>query len=76
MGAFVKKLFYSLSLKQRIGFNFVVFILFGLTATDGIAYWIASKEIQRNALKTSQDTVSQSAQIVNERLKNASLYEL
>lgn len=69
-GAFVKKLYYSLSLKHRIWLTFVVLIMFGLTATGGIAYWIASKEIQRNALKTSQDTVNQSAQIVNERLKN------
>jgi len=69
-GAFVKKLFYSLSLKHRIWLTFVVLIMCGLTATGGIAYWIASKEIQRNALKTSQDTVNQSAQIVNERLKN------
>ncbi|MGO4345891.1 sensor histidine kinase [Paenibacillus sp. MCAF9] len=69
-GTFVKKLYYSLSLKHRIWLTFVVLIMFGLTATGGIAYWIASKEIQRNALKTSQDTVNQSAQIVNERLKN------
>ncbi|WP_083682427.1 sensor histidine kinase [Paenibacillus sp. FSL A5-0031] len=68
--AFVKKIYYSLSLKHRIWLTFVVLIMFGLTATGGIAYWIASKEIQRNALKTSQDTVNQSAQIVNERLKN------
>ncbi|RTE06835.1 cache domain-containing sensor histidine kinase [Paenibacillus whitsoniae] len=61
---------HSLSLKRRIWFTFVVLITVGLMATGSIAYLIASKEIQRNALQTSQDTVNQSAQIVNERLKN------
>jgi two-component system sensor histidine kinase YesM len=66
----IQKLFYSLSLKHRIWLAFVILIMFGITATGSIAYLIASKEIQSNALKSSQDTVNQSAQIVNERLKN------
>lgn len=62
--------FHSFSLKQRIWLTFVVLITLGLMATGSIAYLIASKEIQRNALQSSQDTVNQSSQIVNERLKN------
>ncbi|KRE40734.1 sensor histidine kinase [Paenibacillus sp. Soil724D2] len=66
----IQKIFHSFSLKQRIWLTFVVLITLGLMATGSIAYLIASKEIQRNALQSSQDTVNQSAQIVNERLKN------
>ncbi|NQX68714.1 sensor histidine kinase [Paenibacillus alba] len=66
----IPRMFHSFSLKQRIWFTFVVLITLGLMATGSIAYFIASKEIQRNALQSSQDTVNQSAQIVNERLKN------
>ncbi|MGO4546992.1 sensor histidine kinase [Paenibacillus sp. 2TAB23] len=65
-----QRLFYSISLKHRIWLAFVILIMFGITATGSIAYLIASKEIQSNALKSSQETVNQSAQIVNERLKN------
>jgi two-component system sensor histidine kinase YesM len=68
--SFIRKLFHSLSLKQRVWVTFVLLITIGLTATGSIAYLIASKEIQRNAFHSSQDTVNQSAQIVNERLKN------
>ncbi|WP_373229298.1 sensor histidine kinase [Cohnella sp.] len=68
--SFVQKLFHSISLKQRVWLTFVILITIGLTATGSIAYLIASKEIQRNAFQSSQDTVNQSAQIVNERLKN------
>lgn len=64
------KWFYSFSLKQRISLAFVLLITCGLLATGSIAYLIAAKEIQRNAFQSSQDTVSQSAQIVNERLRN------
>ncbi|UKS24736.1 sensor histidine kinase [Paenibacillus sp. HWE-109] len=66
----IPRVFHSFSLKQRIWLTFVVLITLGLMATGSIAYFIASKEIQRNALQSSQDTVNQSAQIVNERLKN------
>lgn len=66
----IQKIFHSFSLKQRIWLTFVVLITLGLMATGSIAYLIASKEIQRNAMQSSQDTVNQSAQIVNERLKN------
>lgn len=66
----VQKLFYSISLKQRIWLAFVILIMFGITAAGSIAYLIASKEIQSNAQLSSQETVNQSAQIVNERLKN------
>lgn len=66
----LSRLFHSFSLKQRIWFTFVILITVGLVATGSIAYLIASKEIQRNAMQSSQDTVNQSAQIVNERLKN------
>ncbi|KRE75703.1 cache domain-containing sensor histidine kinase [Paenibacillus sp. Soil750] len=68
--SWLSRLFHSFSLKQRIWFTFVIFITVGLVATGSIAYLIASKEIQRNAMQSSQDTVNQSAQIVNERLKN------
>ncbi|MGG1514745.1 histidine kinase [Paenibacillus oryzisoli] len=68
--SWLPRLFHSFSLKQRIWFTFVIFITVGLVATGSIAYLIASKEIQRNAMQSSQDTVNQSAQIVNERLKN------
>lgn len=68
--SWLPRLFHSFSLKQRIWFTFVICITAGLVATGSIAYLIASKEIQRNAMQSSQDTVNQSAQIVNERLKN------
>jgi two-component system, sensor histidine kinase YesM len=61
---------YSLSLKQRIWFAFVFLITCSLLSMGSIAYLIAAKEIQRNAFQSSQDTVNQSAKIVNERLKN------
>lgn len=64
------RMFHSFSLKQRIWLTFVVLITLGLMATGSIAYLIASKEIQQNTLQSSQDTVNQSSQIVNERLKN------
>lgn len=66
----LQTLFYSFSLKRRIWFAFVLLLALGITAAGSIAYLIASKEIQQNALRSSQDTVNQSAQIVNERLKN------
>ncbi|OCT16946.1 two-component sensor histidine kinase [Paenibacillus pectinilyticus] len=68
--SWLPRLFHSFSLKQRIWFTFVLLITVGLVATGSIAYLIASKEIQRNAMQSSQDTVNQSSQIVNERLKN------
>ncbi|KRE83967.1 histidine kinase [Paenibacillus sp. Soil766] len=68
--SWLPRLFHSFSLKQRIWFTFVILITVGLVATGSIAYLIASKEIQGNAMQSSQDTVNQSAQIVNERLKN------
>lgn len=68
--SWMQRLFHSFSLKQRIWFTFVILITAGLVATGSIAYLIASKEIQRNTMQSSQDTVNQSAQIVNERLKN------
>ncbi|CAN7703514.1 histidine kinase [Paenibacillus sp. LjRoot153] len=68
--SWLSRLFHSFSLKQRIWFTFVILITVGMVATGSIAYLIASKEIQRNAMQSSQDTVNQSAQIVNERLKN------
>jgi two-component system sensor histidine kinase YesM len=68
--SWLPRMFHSFSLKQRIWFTFVILITVGLVATGSIAYLIASKEIQRNAMQSSQDTVNQSAQIVNERLKN------
>jgi two-component system sensor histidine kinase YesM len=68
--SWLPRMFHSFSLKQRIWFTFVILITLGLVATGSIAYLIASKEIQRNAMQSSQDTVNQSAQIVNERLKN------
>ncbi|MCY9660925.1 sensor histidine kinase [Paenibacillus chondroitinus] len=64
------RLFHSISLKQRIWLTFVMLITLGLMATGSIAYLIASKEIQQSTLQSSQDTVNQSSQIVNERLKN------
>lgn len=66
----LSRMFHSFSLKQRIWLTFVVLITLGLMATGSIAYLIASQEIQRNAIQSSQDTVNQSSQIVNERLKN------
>ncbi|MDD9266391.1 sensor histidine kinase [Paenibacillus sp. GCM10023248] len=66
----LSRMFHSFSLKQRIWLTFVVLITLGLMATGSIAYLIASKEIGQRTLQSSQDTVNQSSQIVNERLKN------
>ncbi|AJY76891.1 sensor histidine kinase [Paenibacillus beijingensis] len=63
-------LFYSVSLKRRIWLTFVLLITASLASAGTIAYLIAAKDIQRTAFQSSQDTVNQSAQIVNERLKN------
>ncbi|MDQ1909684.1 sensor histidine kinase [Paenibacillus sp. GD4] len=68
--SFLVQWIYSISLRHRIWFAFVILIIGGLLSTGSIAYLIAAKEIQRNAFQSSQDTVNQSAKIVNERLKN------
>ncbi|WP_246578553.1 hypothetical protein [Cohnella xylanilytica] len=68
--SWIRNRIYSVSFKRRIWFAFVLLVTLGITAAGSLAYLIAAKEIQRSALRSSQDTVNQSAQIVNERLKN------
>lgn len=66
----LRSLMYRLSFKQRIWISFVLLITLAITATGSISYLIASSVVQKNAFRSSQDTVNKAAQILDDRLKN------
>ncbi|AFH62969.1 sensor histidine kinase [Paenibacillus caseinilyticus] len=65
--------FYSLSFKHRILISFIILITLAITAAGTISYLIAAKEIQTNAFESSQETVTKSAQMVDEKLSHISV---
>jgi two-component system sensor histidine kinase YesM len=61
---------YRLSFSRRIWLSFVLLITLAITATGTLSYFIAASVVQKNAFRSSQDTVNKAAQILDDRLKN------
>lgn len=68
-----KKVYYRLSFKNRIWITFAVLIAVAVTLTGWASYTIAGRVVESNAIKLSQDTLNQSAQVLDERLRRVTL---
>jgi two-component system sensor histidine kinase YesM len=68
--SFFTDLFYSVSFKHRIRISFIILITLAISAVGTTSYLIAANEIQSNAFESSRETVSKTAQIVDDRLRN------
>ncbi|SET89616.1 sensor histidine kinase [Paenibacillus sp. NFR01] len=65
--------YYRISIKQRILFSFIVLITLSISALGTFTYWSSANEIQDNAYKASQETVSKTAQLLDSRLTHVGL---
>lgn len=66
----LRQMMYRLSFSRRIWLSFVLLITLAITATGTLSYFIAASVVQKNAFRSSQDTVNKAAQILDDRLKN------
>ncbi|TFE31517.1 sensor histidine kinase [Cohnella luojiensis] len=60
--------FNKLSFRNKLRSAFLALTILSILVTGGFSYYITSTIIENNALKLTQDTVVQSAQIVDEKL--------
>ncbi|CAI6084981.1 cache domain-containing sensor histidine kinase [Cohnella sp. JJ-181] len=58
----------SVSFKQRVRLAFMVMIALAIGAVGVCAYWIASRELQKNAFASRQEAVDKTTQILDEKL--------
>lgn len=65
-------LIYNSSFKQRIRLSIITMITLAIGAVGMTTYWIASKELQKNAFETSQETINKTAQILDDKLTGIS----
>ncbi|OXM83069.1 sensor histidine kinase [Paenibacillus rigui] len=63
-------LFYGISFKQRIRITFIILIILAIGVVGTSSYWIASKELQKNAFASSQENVDKTAQIMDDKLNS------
>ncbi|MGF9696933.1 sensor histidine kinase [Paenibacillus sp. MABNR03] len=63
---------HGISFKQRVRLSFMVMITLAIGAVGMTTYWIASKELQKNAFESSQETVNKTTQILDDKLSGIS----
>ncbi|NUU79400.1 sensor histidine kinase [Paenibacillus xylanilyticus] len=63
---------HGISFKQRVRLSFMVMITLAIGAVGMTSYWIASKELQKNAFESSQETVNKTTQILDDKLSGIS----
>lgn len=63
---------HGISFKQRVRFAFIIMITLAIGSVGMTTYWIASKEIQKNAFESSQETVNKTNQILDDKLSGIS----
>lgn len=68
-----KRFYYHLSFKNRIWITFAVLIAVAVILTGWASYAIAGRVVESNAINMSQDTLNQSAQVLDERLRRVTL---
>jgi two-component system, sensor histidine kinase YesM len=66
----MKHFFRKMSLKQRLWVSFVLLTVVCISATGTYVSVFFSHEMELQATKTSQDTLSRTAQVLDERLRN------
>ncbi|GAA4849632.1 sensor histidine kinase [Paenibacillus vulneris] len=66
-------LFYGISFKQRIRSSFILLIILAISVVGTSSYWIASKELQKNAFTSSQEAVDKTTQILDDKLNSISI---
>lgn len=67
----MKKLYYRLSLRRRLLLAFLLLTVFSSALTGLVSYGIAYRSTEQEAAVSTQTTLNKSAQLLNERLKNA-----
>lgn len=68
----LKHAYYGISFKRRISTAFLLLIALSTAVVGFSSYIIASKELQRNAFESSQETVDKTRQIMDNTLYNVS----
>ncbi|MFM9331885.1 histidine kinase [Paenibacillus mesotrionivorans] len=63
--------FYRLSLRRRLLLSFLVLAVSASALTGLVSYWIAYRSTEQEAAVSAQNTLNKSAQVLNERLRNA-----
>ncbi|MCV4230752.1 sensor histidine kinase [Virgibacillus sp. LDC1] len=63
---------YGISFKQRVRLSFAIMITLAIGAVGMTTYWIASKELQKNAFESRQETVNKTTQILDDKLAGIS----
>lgn len=67
----MKKWYYRLSLRRRLLLSFLLLAVSASALTGLVSYWIAYRSTEQEAAVSAQNTLNKSAQLLNERLKNA-----
>lgn len=68
----ISRAYYGISFKRRISVAFLLLIALATGVVGISSYLIASKELQRNAFESSQETVNKTTQIMDDKLYNVS----
>lgn len=66
----MKRLLRKMTLKRRLWVSFVLLTVVSIAATGTYVSVFFSREMERQATKTSQDTLNKTAQVLDERLRN------
>lgn len=66
----MKQLFRRMSLKRRLWVSFVLLTVVCIAATGTYVSVFFSREMEKQASKTSQETLNKTAQVLDERLRN------
>jgi two-component system sensor histidine kinase YesM len=67
----LNKLYYRLSLRRRLLLSFLLLAVSASALTGLVSYWIAYRSTEQEASVSAQNTLNKSAQLLNERFKNA-----
>lgn len=67
----MNKLYYRLSLRRRLLLSFLLLAVSASALTGVVSYWIAYRSTEQEAAVSAQNTLNKSAQLLNERLRNA-----
>jgi two-component system sensor histidine kinase YesM len=60
---------YKLTIQTRIRVAFIVIIVLAVASTGWGSYWIAADMAETNAVKSGQDTINKSKQVMDEKLR-------
>lgn len=66
----MKRLFRTMSLKRRLWVSFVLLTVVCISVTGTYVSVFFSREMESQAVKTSQETLGKTAQVLDERLRN------